>query len=210
MKPLNIRPLLRFLLWFVVSYILLLISFSFLADQFAQQYRAIGKAKFEQFEDRGIVQFFPYEKDKTGYKLDTKVVLFNRDQVIAAKQSGQATVRGAELFVSSWYNAVLPIIILLSLILASPVSWKRKLMGAFIGIILLYLFVFFKLRLSIANEYLKTPSLEFIPPNPNWVKTAHAIFVTNIETTIILPVFIWILVTFRKTDLQKFSTYSKG
>lgn len=204
----KIKPILRFLLWFTMTYIGLLFLATAFKDQYAHYYQAIGKARFEQFGQKGIVQFFSYEDKITSYKLDTKVVLFNRDQVVAAKQSGQATVKGADLFISSWYSALLPTILLLTLILASPVSLKRKLLAIVLGLLIMYLFIVFKLRLSIANEYLKNPWLEFPLSHPKWTKTAHDIFVTNIETTIIFPVFIWILVTFRKSDLETISSHS--
>lgn len=210
MTRFKVQPILRFLLWFVLAYAGLLILFSFFENQLGDQYRAMGKSRFEKFGKKGIVQFFPNEDRSTGYKLNTKVVLFNRDQVIAARQSGQATVKGGELYISSWYSFVLPITILLSLIIASPVPWKRKILAALVGLLLLYFFIVFKLRLSIANEYINNPELQYIPSNPKWTKVAHKIFVTNIETTIILPVFIWILVTFRKSDLSEFSSPPKG
>lgn len=202
------KPILTFLLWFVLAYVALLVLSLPLKEAYAKHYRALGKARFEQFGKKGIVQFFPLEEKQSKYKLNTKVVLFNLDQVVAARRSGQATVKGGELFISTWYSGLLPTILLLSLIIASPVSWKRKLLAILIGLLLVYLFILFKLRLSIANEYIKNPWLEFIPSNPKWTKIAHDIFVTNIETTIIIPVFIWVLVTFRKNDLAAFSSHS--
>lgn len=197
----NFKPILRFVLWFSLSYLGLLLIALPLKEQYATHYRWLGKTCFEQFGKKGIVQFFPHQEKELKYKMDTKVVLFNLDQVVAARRSGQATVRGGEFFTSSWYSALLPSILLLSLILASPVSWKRKLLATLAGTALIYLFTLFKLRLSIAYEYHQNPWLEFSPGNPNWIQPAYRIFVTNIETTIIIPVFVWVLVTFRKSDL---------
>lgn len=202
---LDFKPILRFLLLFILCYTgILLLALPF-KDNYANLYRAMGKARFEQFGNKGIVQFFPYEDPDSKYKLNTKIVLFNVDQVVAARRSGQATVRGAEIFVSSWYSGLLPTILLLSLILASPVPWKRKILAVLIGIALTYLFILFKLRLVIAHEYLSATFLEITPTFSKWLPTAYDIFVVNIETTIIFPVFIWILVTFRKSDVKRFS-----
>ncbi len=197
----KIKPLLKFLLVFVVTYVALLMVAKNVENPYAQSYRWLGKALFENYGTKGFLQFFPIEEEST-YRLSTKVVIFNKHQIRSAKQSGQATVKGAELLVSSWYNGLLPIVILLSLIVASPVPWKRKLLATLIGLILLYLFFILKWKLSIAWEIQQNKWLDIPTRSPGLVKTGHAIFVENIETTIIVPVFIWIAVTFRKRDIQ--------
>ena len=200
---LKTQPILRFLLGFILAYAGLLIIFSFAEHQFAAHYQAMGKAAFEKFGNKGIVQFSSRADNDSNYKLTTKIILFNRDQVIAARQSGQASVLGAELYLSSWYNGVLPMVLLISLILASPVPWKRKLIAILVGLLVIYLFILLKMHLAIANEYLNTPSLGILPSHSKLVKTTYEMLVANIETTFIIPVFIWILVTFRKKDLQR-------
>jgi len=195
----QLKHLLRFLLFFAISYVALLILGMSLESQYATAYRGLGKKLFQDIGEKGLVQFYPHQED-SGYKLSTKAVVFNKDQVRAARQGGQATVKGAEVFVSSWYNGLLPMIILLSLIFASPVPWKRKLLAFLLGLVFLYLFIYYKLYLSIKFECLQNEWLNLPVSNSGWVRSAHDIFVANIETTFIIPVFIWIAVTFRRRD----------
>lgn len=196
------KSLLKFLLIFAVSYAVLLVAANFMDTYYANSYRWFGKVFFENYGEKGFLQFFPVE-EKTTYRLSTKVVIFNKDQIQVARQTGQATVKGAEFFVSSWYNGLLPDILLLSLIIASPVPWKRKLFAALVGLILFDLFILLKWKLAIAWEISQNPWLELPTKNPDLVKTGYEIFVRNIETTIILPVLIWVVVTFRKKDFNR-------
>ena len=196
------KPLLKFLLLFAATYAVLLVAAHFMDRYYADSYRWFGKVFFENYGEKGFLQFFPVE-EKTTYRLSTKVVIFNKEQIQVARQTGQATVKGAEFFVSSWYNGLIPDILLLSLIIASPVPWKRKLFAGITGLILFDLFILLKWKLAIAWEISQNPWLEMPTSNPGLVKTAYEIFVRNIETTIILPVLIWVVVAFRRRDFNR-------
>lgn len=197
------KPVIKFLLLFTISYIGLLWGALSLEDPYAQGYRSVSKGLYENYGSEGYLQFFPEEDKSSGYKLNNKIVLFNKRHIARARQSRQATVRGAELFVSSWYSGMLPTIIFVSLLLASPIPWKRLLIALPLGLLILYGFIFFKLYIAITNEFLQHEWLAIHPANPKLIRVLHEVFVANIETTIIAPVLIWIVVTFRKKDWEK-------
>jgi hypothetical protein len=197
-----LKPIIKFLLIFTLSYIGLLWIALSLEDAYAQGYRSVGRLLYENYGSEGYLQFFPEEDKSSGYKLNNKIVLFNKLQIVNARQSGQATIRGAELFVSSWYNGLLPSIIFASLLFASPIPWKRLFIALPIGLLLLHFFLFFKLYIAIAHEFLQQEWLAISPGKPGMIRVLYEVFVANIETTIITPVFIWIIVAFRKKDWE--------
>ncbi len=95
--------------------------------------------------------------------------------------------------------------LVVALVLATPISWRRKSIALLLGLLLIDAFVFWRLWLGLVDTF-SDHQLALIRFTPFWketVRLAVHIFIGSIEASFIVPVFVWILVTFRRGDLER-------
>jgi hypothetical protein len=104
---------------------------------------------------------------------------------------------------------------LISLIIAAPVSWRRKLTALLIGFSIMTIFVLIKLRIIILHTYAISQSIG-LHQDPEEIKRItfwDEIFGTLNTNGYYMAILIWLVVTFRKNDWQRLhgiiKTYSK-
>ena len=92
----------------------------------------------------------------------------------------------------------LPVALLMALILATPISWRRRGVAILLGVLCMHVVILLALRFIIWNESMEI-SLVTLPPF--WKTISNGFrdaLITQFNPAI--PVLIWILVTFRRGD----------
>lgn len=203
MKLLPKHPLKQFLLLFVVSYafLMLLATFTGIKSGYDNGYRSLGNTYFQPFKEKGYV-IFSEGADPLNKGLNTQLALINIDQNNQAIASG-TNVRTIKVYVSPFRSGLFPLILLLSLILASPVPWRRKVWLLPVGFIIISLFAYFRTWLTVLLNFDQNEWLEVVDLSPtmhsfyNWLE---AVTVGNVVFSVVVPVVVWFIITFRKED----------
>jgi len=115
--------------------------------------------------------------------------------------------------INTRYLGYIPTILILSLVLASPVPWKRKIMALLVGLILVMLLVLFKQWISLLWLCETNPWLSlthFGPTGKKLLTFANKVFCESSSTVLYFVVGIWLLVTFRLDDFKTSSPASPG
>ncbi len=192
MSPL--KPVAAFFLKVVVIYALLMIPWPGVMGAYGYVFRACGNTVFRTFGSTGRVHFAPIIPVPAGKDAkDTTVTLEN------IKPPG---VRGT-MDMNSRLMGYLPAAFAAALILATPVPWSRRLWALLWGILLMSGFAGFELTLRLVDAFSDKNPLAVVTLGPV-AKGALLILLKVIAlspvTAYIAPVFVWILVTFRRTD----------
>ena len=140
----NTKPIIQFIAVFLLSYVVLMVIGTQSEETYAKKFRGFGKTFFSEFKDIGRV-WFEEHKESTEKHFNTKLTFFNQQQYDKAGKKGERLKAGS-ITASSWYTGFLPTILLISLIVASPVSWKRKGIALLLGLLLVHLFIWFQAR----------------------------------------------------------------
>lgn len=178
---------------FSIVFGLLSVSWSGWQEAYSQAFRRAGNAAFSTYGDKGVVKFLPAE-----------YVNRTADTEITTKIKGSRYIGVGE--VSPRLMGYLPTVELLALILASAVTWRRKLVALLTGMLAAHAFLYFRLWILIRVYFSSDDPWRQYQPGP----TAHAILkhfneVINIAPTasFVVPVLIWIAVTFRYSDWER-------
>jgi len=168
------------------------------SERYARGLHRCGEALFDPFGKKGVVRF-QFTPDATLH--DTTIILGNRDMV----QPG-GKMPAARVLFSSRYVAYLPTALVAALVLATPIPWRRRLWALVWAMVIVHAFVAFILWLMILHQYNETPglSLFLLKAFPKKILHAvHEVFVTYTGPFFAVPVFIWLLVSFRREDWAK-------
>lgn len=106
--------------------------------------------------------------------------------------------------------AYLPIILFLSLVIASPVPWKRKVVFGLLGLFFIHIFIAFKLFLvtmTAQRAVIATQSgySSFMISIFDWL--THYFVTDTINVSIMIVIVLWIIVIFRVSDINKLKQY---
>ncbi len=189
------KPLLFFIIKAAVIYILLAAPVSFFDGVYGKIYRKCASTLFHRFHGKGFAQFTEGED-----KAIIRVNVGNLNQI--RKNNTAPTTFG---YLNIRYLGYLPTILLITLILASPVTWKRKAMALILGLVLLNAIIILEqwlhlMFLSIRATWLNL--VDFSESKKNTINLAYNYLVQIQGISRFLVVLIWLLVTFRKTDLK--------
>ena len=186
-----------FILKSIVIFSILALPFGFFDTAYAKFYSGISKICFKKFDRTGFA-VFSITKPATNMHIE----LGNQLQ---ANSSGM--VRTATSDVNIRYRGYIPTIFVLSLILASPVSRKRKLYSILFGIFLITVFVMIKQWIHIVymcHQQNWISLYSFSPGTQKTFKFLYLDFANYNGSSIIFSIVIWILVTFKRRDLENF------
>lgn len=114
-------------------------------------------------------------------------------------------VRG-QFEINTYLMGYLATSFVIALILSSPVPWKRRLVALGAGLALISVFVGLRLYLKLADVLSDENPLavySFSPLTKKTVVTLGKVLGISPVTTYIAPIFIWILVTFRREDVVR-------
>lgn len=126
---------------------------------------------------------------------DTEMILLNRRTRELVRQD-----------LSSRYIGYAPTTFLLALILATPLTWRRRLMALLGGLVLSHAWIAFSMLLLIVHGYSRGDGVSIFDVSP-FTRTALAFMrEALVQAPVIkytVPGVIWILVSFRRDDWAK-------
>ncbi len=181
-----------FFITLVLMYALFVVLWAGIGDWYASAFRSAGTSVFKDFGPSGIVLFQAQAEPTVLW--DSDIVLGNHD-----------TKKALPMSLGTRYRGYAPTSVLLSLIFASPLPWKRRLPAVAAALILLHLWIGFGLWLQIMAGYCGPSEIRMYELSPFVDKTlSYVSFVVSTSTVsqYAIPVFFWILVTFRRGDWE--------
>ncbi len=199
------------LLVFCLAYALLLGAFSIPAFRNASGnfFSSSSEAFLNVFLPKGYIHL---ERNKTAEaeKLNVARVMFGSQKRVD-EQMAEASKRGdknvnldlTEFQIKVEEFLLMPLIFFLSLLAITPVGWRRKLIGAVWGILLLLLFVWLKMLFYTLYYYGQHPSGVY---EGKGLLLHFATFVFNyakMGVNVLAATLVWALVAFRFSDWRK-------
>ncbi len=186
----------RLIAWFflrlIALYVLLLLPWPGLEEAYAQAFRKCGTVLLGDFGSNGSVWLVEGPESDTTH--DTDLFVQNRK-----------TRAGLGLGVSSRYFGYLPMAFLTSLIVATPLSVRRRARALLWGLIVVHGVAVLQLILVATYGFsLGRPPVMY-ELSDFWGRTLAAVVqVIQVSpfTWLVVPLFIWIVVTFRRGDLM--------
>lgn len=207
MKYLPQHPARRFLLFFAVLYALFLVVGVGLNGRLAYQqfFRSMGEGLFGDSGKNGIVRFMEVD-DKENYNPESHsmILMGNRLQAQRAAQQGK-NVDVSKVYVNDYMVGFLPTMTLLALLLATPMTMRRKIWAVLIGLLLIALFVILRQWILVITDMANNPALELMSVSKGTVEFLiglKRVLVTNIVVTMMVPFLLWGLIVFRTEDLK--------
>jgi hypothetical protein len=195
------KQVLKFFCLFVLVYSLLMVLWPELRATYTKLYIAGANSLFGSFGSNGIARFYPSTKDKSVININ----LYNKDR--RNERGNWVSVRVSD---TSHRAGYLFMAFLSSLILATPVSWRRRGWALFWGLILIHGFVYLQLAIRILQTFVNVPQLSLFALSPFWKQVLSAVnqeFAVHVTLGFIVSVLIWILVSFRREDWSKIAMY---
>ena len=199
----ELKPVLRFLGWFVIIYALLIIPWPRSRDYYGSYLRSIATFILVENNGQRILRFEEVPAAKRNHTLDTRITVANREQ-LDANGSGRAVMLDFDSHGIGW----VPTAMLIALIAATPISWSRRTWSLIWGLLALHALILLSIQVYIWNQSDTTSGLNLIQLSPFWktiISGLEETLVTQLGASFVLPVLIWIFVTFRAEDLRIFS-----
>jgi hypothetical protein len=191
--PFSRKGIVGFFVLFLVFYGLLLLPWPGLRQAYAACFRAGGTLLFGSFGAPGAVRFLPAATPATG--LDTDVVLINPRNGVSGRTQHDSRHMG-----------YLPTAMLVSLVLATPAPWRRKGRALLWGLVAVNAYVALRIGLVLVRDLSNDDPLRLFTLGP-WAHQALAWAVRAVVMSpgsyFAFPVFIWILVTFRRGEWRR-------
>jgi hypothetical protein len=189
------KTLLFFLLKAAIIYGVLSLPLPFYDAAYGKFYRKLALSFYGDFRETGFVKFREMPDP-----VKTRVNLGNKLQI----RPGQKT-RTAYVDINTRYLGYIPTILIASLVLASPVPWKRRLIALAAGLFLVTLMIMFKqwialLWLSEVSPFLELTHFTGISKK---ILTFFNTFIAEFSSSLLyFVVGVWLLVTFRISDFK--------
>jgi len=151
---------------------------------------------FKRFNDRVLVKIL----SKKQIEMATQKALRARP-----KQT-QINVNHAEFEVDTWQYGWIPLMLLVSLILATPVPIPRRLFALFLGFLAITGYTLFRFWVRFVVDINRHGWLELGTQGPFMKKTFVYMntFFLYMGISLVITVFIWLIVTVRKGDHLRF------
>ncbi len=192
----------RFFLLTGVSFAVLMAPWPGLEHGYAYLFRTVSNAFFTQywFWPDGSVRFLNLRDLKPGdVAPGTPVIHDDRAKdTLMELRSRRAPETVGYLRASSRYSGYETTAVLLALILATPVPWRRRGWAMFGGLLLVHLFIAMRLSLTLAaGGFAADKVYALFHPSPFWQRVlarAEGVIADDPTVSFIVPVFIWFLV----------------
>lgn len=181
-------------------YAIFLIPWPGVRDAYASGFRTGANLLFRTFGERGRAYFEPLDLTGKGFDAyDTQIVMRN------LKTGARGTIPG----MNSRLMGYLPMAFAATLILATPVPWKRRAVGLCLGLALMSAFVAFDVWLHLMDVWTDATPLGIYAPPP-WGRSlcvaALNVIGRSPVTAYIAPVFVWLVVLIRREDVEKWAS----
>ncbi|MDP1622590.1 MAG: hypothetical protein Q8M08_09670 [Bacteroidales bacterium] len=189
------KTLILFLIKALVIYGLLSAPLTIYDETYGTFYRKIAGFFFSNFRETGFVKFREWKAPVT-----THINLGNYNQV-----RPDGTSKTAYVDINTRYLGYIPTVLLISLVIASPVPWKRKLIALPVGLILVMCLILFKQWIALLSLSEETPWLEltnFTGTRKTLLTFANRFISVTSSSVLYFVVAIWLFVTFRLDDFK--------
>jgi hypothetical protein len=197
------KAVLRFLCWFVPLYTALIIPWPGSRDFYGSYLRSVAKLVLAEDNGRRILRFDEVPASKRNRTLDTRITVANREQ-LDASGSGHAVMLDLDSHGIGW----VPTALLIALVVATPVSWPRRLRALFWGLLTVHAFILASIEVYIWNQSDASNGLNLVELSPFWKTVVNGLeetLVTQLGASFVFPLLIWILSTFRAEDIHRLS-----
>ena len=136
---------------------------------------------------------------------DTRILLINRESVNAAREAArksgdsQVNVKAKDITFDSFRFALLPVILMVIFVLATPIfPIYRRLLPLLVGLLLVHGYIFFKIYIWVTKM-----SSNFAGSGDGWrsfIKFCHRMLITDSPMRWVIPLLIWLIVVIRLVD----------
>ena len=184
-------------------YVLLIVPWPGSRDFYGSYLCAVAKTVLSTNSGRRILRFEQVPKAKRNRTLDTRITVANREQ-LDASGSGRAVMLDFDSRGIGW----MPTALLLSLVISTPIPWRRRAWAVFWGLLAIHAFVLFSLEAYIWNESDTSSGLDLVTFSPFWKTVGNGLeetLITQLGASFVVPMLVWILVTFRADDIWIFT-----
>jgi len=123
--------------------------------------------------------------------------------ITLGRKGSRATTSGS---IGTRYQAYVPMVLVVAMVLATPLPWRRRALALLWGLILVSLFVAFRIWLQLVVVFETTPGLTLWKLGPSWIwllSLMDETLGTSTLSTYAIAAFIWLLVTFRSGDWER-------
>jgi hypothetical protein len=192
---LQTKPVIKFLLKAILIFSLLALPFSMYDATYGKLYKGVCKMFLGKFQGTGFA-LFTIKKPPTNLRIEIGNLAQAGPDGRTLTAFDNANIR---------YRGYIPTILFLSLVIASPISRKRKLLSTLIGLVLVTGFVILKQWIHIVYMCKQKPELSLYTNTFIDAKNVESLFFNFANyngSTMIFAIAIWILVSFRKSDLE--------
>ncbi len=192
----NYKVILRFVLIFSVTYIILLLPQTGADIQYEKFFRKLGNQLFGTIGTEGVLMI----REESGDGYDTRIYL-SAKKLLQKNNDYQS-----EIFpINARRIGFISTAFFFSLVLATPLSWKRKLFAMLIGLSLVTLYAMLKLRVLILHFYTltKTTGLYQLPEQKKSIEFWSDYFARPNTPVYYYVLVVWLAVCFNKQDFQK-------
>ncbi|MBN2562760.1 MAG: hypothetical protein JXQ75_17695 [Phycisphaerae bacterium] len=195
-----LRRIAGFFVRLLVFYGLLMVPWPGVDRVYAAYFRAGGNLVLGSFGSEGKVLFLPTGEDAPAS---------HTDAMLTNRTTGSWRV-------STYPNRYLgyaPTAALVSLVLATPVPWSRRWRALLWGLLLVHGFVVVRVALPLLKEFSEDNTLRQYSLSPFWrdvLDQVILILVTSPTSVFVAPIIIWVLVTFRRGDLEQWMPTRRG
>jgi len=204
------KLIIRFSVFVVVFYTLLMIPWPGLERGYAGIFRAGGDAMFSRFWfwSSGNVRFLDLHSAKLFEELDAATpgalprgvklpeVEGVKDTLMVLMNSAKPGDLGL-LRTSSRYLGYEPLAAVIALSLATPIVWRRRIWVVVWGLFWVHVFIAVRLSLLLAGEFFNpVKKYALAHAGPFWLKTlgrAEEVFSDNPTATLVVAMFIWLV-----------------
>ncbi|MCK4343608.1 MAG: zinc ribbon domain-containing protein, partial [Phycisphaerae bacterium] len=191
MFPLKRMLLLCFLL--LLTFGVLMAAWPLLSNAYTAVFHAGGNLVFGSFGSEGQVRFERMPADKPSSRTDTQMVLRNRTTRFESVHN--TSVR---------YLGYVPTIVIITLVLNTPIPWRRRWLALLLGFLLVQGFVAIRIVLLLLHHFSADNEVAQYSFNLFWkgvlTQTCGAL-VGAPPSAYVVPILIWIAVAFRRGDL---------
>lgn len=192
----NFKIIARFIVIFSITYIVLLLPQSGIDRKYENFFRNMGNKLFGNFGKEGVLML----KEEYGEGYDTRIYLSKKS--LLDKNNDYK----AEIFpINSRRIGYISTAFLFALIVATRLTWKRKLFAIIIGLALVTAYAMLKLRVLILHFYTltKTTGLYQSPDEKKSIEFWSDFFARPNTPVYYFVIIVWIAVSFSKKDFQK-------
>ena len=175
-----------------------------------KDYKGTADVRFETKK----VKLHKYNHSFSNFNDKVLVKILSKKQIQVATQKAlrarpkqvQINVNHAEFEIDTWRDCWIPLILLMSLILATPVPIPRRLFALFLGVLAITGYTLFRFWVRFVVDINRHGWLELGTQGPFMKSTFVYMntFLFYMGISLIVTVFIWLIVTVRKGDHLRF------